>query len=94
MITKEILTKSEAIALGKGESVYPEKISPLKFHVDYDGIDWLCYQNEEGDKTNDLTKTKFVPIFSADWDGVSPNLTILLGSIPKNGVPFQGWPQS
>ena len=31
-------------------------------------------------------------IFSADWDGSSPYLENVTGTIPAVGLPFAGWP--
>jgi hypothetical protein len=97
MIVKGTITQ-ELISSIKGqyasEPLYPEKIAPDKFHVAYDGIEWQCFQNEEGDKTNDLTKTPMTVIFSADWDGISDKLVNVIGDMPKGGILFMGWPQS
>jgi hypothetical protein len=81
-------------AANAGQPIYPEKIAPQRFHVAFDGTVWQCFQNEEGDKTDNIAGTKMAVKFSADWDGVSPYVINVVGTWPTEGIPFLGWPNT
>ncbi len=62
-----------------------------QFHVDYDGVNWRCYETEETLREFEPILPLSNPVFKADWDGISNKLSNVVGNIPNGGIPFMGW---
>lgn len=41
-----------------------------------------------------ITEKITTPVYSCEWDGVSPYVTTITGTFPKDGIPIMGWPQT